>query len=384
MMAECDRSLIYLDYAATTPVDPYVAQKMAECLSIEGIFGNPASQHAFGLKAQKKVEESRKNIANLINTVPRNLLFTSGATEANNLAIKGVAKFYQSRGKHMVTCKTEHKAVLDVCKQLEQEGFSITYLAVKPNGLVDMDAFQSALRPDTVLVSMMQVNNETGVIQDIQAMGEITRKRGIFFHVDAAQSLGKIPIDVQQLPVDLMSFSAHKIYGPKGVGALYVGDNPRVHLNAEMQGGDQERGMRAGTLATHQIVGFGEAAKMAAENLNQIKTDDVSHIKACRDQFWARLRDLPGVVLNSDLAVCVPHILNLRFNQNILSRLLTAGLAVSNGAACNTLTIEPSHVLQAMDLSRMEADCSIRFSFGQFTTPEEITAAVGMIGEIIC
>ncbi len=383
-MAECDRGLIYLDYAATTPVDPYVAQKMAECLSREGIFGNPASQHAFGLKAQEKVEESRKNIANLINTVPRNLLFTSGATEANNLAIKGVAKFYQSRGKHIVTCKTEHKAVLDVCQQLEREGFSVTYLDVKPNGLIDREIFEAALRSDTVLVSMMQVNNETGVIQNIQAMGEITRERGIFLHVDAAQSLGKIPMDVQQLPVDLMSFSAHKIYGPKGIGALYVGDNPRVRLNAEMQGGDQERGMRAGTLATHQIVGFGEAAKMAVENVNQIKTGEVNHIKACRDQFWASLGALPGVVLNSDLAVCVPHILNVGFNQNILSRLLKQGLAISNGAACNTLTIEPSHVLRAMGLSQVEADCSIRFSFGRFTTAEEITAAVEMIGEIIC
>lgn len=383
---------IYLDYAATTPVDPRVVQKMMQCLSLDGIFGNPASPHAYGLQAKEKVEESRKNIAELINTVPRNIVFTSGATEANNLAIKGVAKFNQSRGKHIVTCKTEHKAVLDVCRHLEKEGFLVTYLEVKPNGLVDIEHFKSALRRDTVLVSIMQVNNETGVVQDIKTMGEITRERGIFFHVDAAQSLGKMPIDVQQLPVDLMSFSAHKIYGPKGMGALYVGDRPRVRLNAEMQGGDQERNMRAGTLATHQIVGFGEAAKImiAAKDLNQIKN--------CRDQLWAGIQDLPGVILNSDPNICVPHILNVHFQtphippnppmkggvrkEGGMSGILQP-LAVSNGAACNTLTIEPSHVLCAMGLSREEADGSIRFSFGRFTTTEEITIAIKMIREMV-
>jgi cysteine desulfurase len=371
---------IYLDYAATTPVDPRVVQKMMACLSVNGVFGNPASHHAFGLKAKEKVEENRKHIADLIHTVPRNILFTSGATEANNLAIKGIAKFYHTRGKHIVTCKTEHKAVLDVCGQLEKEGFLVTYLDPESNGLVVCDKIKSALRPDTVLVSIMHVNNETGVKQNIESIGEITRKRGIFFHVDAAQSLGKIPIDVQQLSVDLMSFSAHKIYGPKGIGALYVGDRPRVRLNAEIQGGEQERSMRAGTLATHQIVGFGEACRIAAQNLKTQSIEGISEsdqIKSHRDRFWAAIQDLPGVILNSDPDICVPNILNVRFKANIL--LALQRLAVSNGAACNTFTIEPSHVLRAMGFSPEQADCSIRFSFGRFTIPEEITVAIEIV-----
>ncbi len=303
-------------------------------------------------------------------------MFTSGATEANNLAIKGVVKFNQSRGKHIVTCKTEHKAVLDVCRQLEKEGFFLTYLDPEPNGLLDINKLESALRPDTLLVSIMQVNNETGVRQNIEAIGALTRKRGIFFHVDAAQSLGKIPIDVQQLPVDLMSFSAHKIYGPKGIGALYVGDRPRVRLNAEMQGGEQERNMRAGTLATHQIVGFGEACRIAGEVVSEH-----DQIKAYRDRLWAGIQDLPGVSLNSDIDICVPNILNVCFSTNILLGL--GGVAVSNGAACNTLTIELSHVLRAMGLSAAQADCSIRFSFGRFTTLEEITIAIEIVRKMV-
>jgi len=402
-----DADPIYLDYAATTPVDPLVLQKMIECLSADGVFGNPASQHSFGLKAKEKVEAGRKHIADLIHTVPRNILFTSGATEANNLAIKGVVKFNQSRGKHIVTCKTEHKAVLDVCRQLEKEGFFLTYLDPEPNGLLDINKLESALRSDTVLVSIMQVNNETGVRQNIEAIGALTRKRGIFFHVDAAQSLGKIPIDVQQLPVDLMSFSAHKIYGPKGIGALYVGDRPRVRLNAEMQGGEQERNMRAGTLATHQIVGFGEACRIAGDAISES-----DQIKVYRDRLWAGIQDLPGVILNSDFDICVPNILNVRFSTNILPGLTPPfdkggvggisapfensplhrgvggdvglrGIAVSNGAACNTLTIEPSHVLRAMGLSREQADCSIRFSFGRFTTAEEITIAIEIVRKMV-
>jgi cysteine desulfurase len=377
---------IYLDYAATTPVDPRVVQKMLECLSVDGAFGNPASQHIFGVKAKEKVEAGRKHIADLIHTVPRNILFTSGATEANNLAIKGVVKFNQSRGKHIVTCKTEHKAVLDVCRQLEKEGFFLTYLDPEPNGLLDINKLESALRSDTLLVSIMQVNNETGVRQNIEAIGALTRKRGIFFHVDAAQSLGKIPIDVQQLPVDLMSFSAHKIYGPKGIGALYVGDRPRVRLNAEMQGGEQERNMRAGTLATHQIVGFGEACRIAGEVVSEH-----DQIKAYRDRLWAGIQDLPGVSLNSDVDICVPNILNVRFSTNIPPTPPMKGgankvreiLAVSNGAACNTLTIEPSHVLRAMGLSAAQADCSIRFSFGRFTTAEEITMAIQIVRKMV-
>ncbi|HQY22920.1 MAG TPA: aminotransferase class V-fold PLP-dependent enzyme [Gammaproteobacteria bacterium] len=382
-------------------------QKMIECLSADGVFGNPASQHSFGLKAKEKVEAGRKHIADLIHTVPRNILFTSGATEANNLAIKGVVKFNQSRGKHIVTCKTEHKAVLDVCRQLEKEGFFLTYLDPEPNGLLDINKLESALRSDTVLVSIMQVNNETGVRQNIEAIGALTRKRGIFFHVDAAQSLGKIPIDVQQLPVDLMSFSAHKIYGPKGIGALYVGDRPRVRLNAEMQGGEQERNMRAGTLATHQIVGFGEACRIAGDAISES-----DQIKVYRDRLWAGIQDLPGVILNSDFDICVLNILNVRFSTNILPGLTPPfgkgglggisapfensllhrgvggdvglrGIAVSNGAACNTLTIEPSHVLRAMGLSREQADCSIRFSFGRFTTAEEITIAIEIVRKMV-
>lgn len=368
---------LYLDYAATTPVDPRVVQKMTECLSLDGVFGNPASPHVFGLKAKEKVEEGRKQLADLINTVPRNILFTSGATEANNLAIKGIVRLpqHQTRGKHIVTSKTEHKAVLDVCGQLEKEGFEVTYLDPLPNGLIDLDKLKAALRSDTILVSIMHVNNETGVIQDIAKIGEITRKFGIFFHVDAAQSLGKISIDIQRLPVDLMSFSAHKIYGPKGIGALYVGDRPRVRLSAEMHGGAQERNMRAGTLATHQIVGFGEACRIAGENLQT----ETATIQTYRDRFWRGIQDLPEIGLNSDPTISVPNILNIRFKINILSALQR--VAVSNGSACNTLTIEPSHVLRAMGLGDMQSDCSIRFSFGRFTTEKEIDIAVDIVRE---
>ena len=367
---------IYLDYAATTPVDPRVVQKMLACLSVDGVFANPSSQHALGLQAKAKVEAGRKQIADLIQTVPRNIVLTSGATEANNLAIKGLLKVDPSSGKHIVTCQTEHKAVLGVCRQLEKEGFVVSYLAPEPNGLLDIDKLAAALRSDTRLVSIMQVNNETGVIQNIEAIGALTRKRGIFFHVDAAQALGKIPINVQQLPVDLMSFSAHKMYGPKGIGALYVGDRPRVRLKAEMQGGGQERHLRAGTLATHQIVGFGEACRIAVDAIGE------NHeIQVYRDRLWAGIQDLPGVRLNSDLGHCVPNILNIRFSTNILSKLV--GLSASNGAACNRLIIEPSHVLRAMGLSHTEADASIRFSFGRFTKPEEITLAIHRVRKIV-
>lgn len=369
---------IYLDYAATTPVDPRVCQKMTESLSLEGTFGNPSSPHVFGLKAREKVEEGRKYLADLIHTVPRNIVFTSGATEANNLAIKGLARLPQHQTKkHIITSKTEHKAVLDVCAQLEKEGFVVTYLDPLPNGLIDIDNFKSALRSDTLLVSIMHVNNETGVRQDIAKIGEITRERGIFFHVDAAQSLGKLHIDMQQLPVDLMSFSAHKIYGPKGIGALYVGDKPRVRLNPEMQGGGQERNMRAGTLPTHQIIGFGEACRIAKEQL-ATETDIMTEY---RNQFWQGIQDLPGVVLNTDFSISLSHILNVRFDKSIIGDL--KNLAVSNGAACNTMTIEPSHVLRAMGLKDHEADCSIRFSFGRFTTKEDVARAIKMVRENI-
>lgn len=372
-----NNSALYFDYAATTPVDPRVVQKMSECLSGDEAFGNPASPHGFGLKAKEKVEEGRKQLADLIHTVPRNIIFTSGATEANNLAIKGIARLpqHQIRGKHIVTCKTEHKAVLDVCGQLEKEGFEVTYLDPLPNGLIDLDKLKAALRSDTILVSIMHVNNETGVIQDITKIGEIMRALGIFFHVDAAQSLGKIPIDMQKLPVDLMSFSAHKIYGPKGIGALYVGDRPRVRLNPEIHGGGQERNMRAGTLATHQIVGFGEACEILSENFYSENT----RFKNYRDKFWNGIKDLPDIFLNSKPDICVPNILNIRFRKNIIPSL--QNLAVSNGSACNTLTIEPSHVLRAMGLKNHEADCSVRFSFGRFTTEHEIDMAIKIVRE---
>jgi cysteine desulfurase len=366
-------SSIYLDYAATTPVDTRVVQKMMACLSFDGIFGNPASPHIFGLQAKEKVEVARKQVADLIHTVPRNIVFTSGATEANNLAIKGIAR--QTRGKHIITSKTEHKAVLDVCGQLEKEGFEITYLDVLSNGLVDIENLKAALRADTVLVSVMQVNNETGVIQDIKKIGEITRERGIMFHVDAAQSLGKIDIDLENLSVDLMSFSAHKLYGPKGIGALYVGDKARMRLQPEIQGGRQERNMRAGTLATHQIVGFGEACGIAGENIDR----ESAKMSDFRARFWKGLQDLPGVVLNSDFEISASNIVNICFKKNILSKL--KDLAVSKGSACNTLTIDPSHVLRAMGLNHEAADSSIRFSFGRFTTESDIDKAISMVRE---
>lgn len=369
---------IYFDYSATTPVDKRVAEKMCDCLTIEGNFGNPASSsHEFGWKAEEAIDQARKDVANLINANPKEIVFTSGATESDNLAIKGIAHFYHKKGKHIVTCKTEHKAVLDSCRQLEREGYEVTYLAPEDNGLIDLDKLKAALRDDTVLVSIMHVNNEIGVIQDIKAIGEITRERKIMFHVDAAQSAGKVPIDMDELKVDLMSFSAHKIYGPKGIGALYVSRKPRVRLEAQMHGGGHERGMRSGTLATHQIVGMGEAFRLAKEEM----AADNERIRMLRDRLLKGLEVIEETYINGDIDQRVPHNLNISFNYVEGESLIMAlkELAVSSGSACTSASLEPSYVLRALGRNDELAHSSIRFSLGRFTTEEEIDFAISKI-----
>ena len=370
---------IYFDYSATTPVDPRVAEKMCQCLTLDGNFGNPASRsHEYGWKAEEAVEEARKQVADLVNADPKEIVFTSGATESDNLAIKGAAHFYQKKkGKHIVTCKTEHKAVLDTCRQLEREGFEVTYLDPEPNGLIDLDKLKAAIRDDTVLVSIMHVNNEIGVIQDIEAIGEITRERKVLFHVDAAQSAGKVPIDLRQMKVDLMSFSAHKIYGPKGIGALYVRRKPRVRLEAQMHGGGHERGMRSGTLATHQIVGMGEAFRIAKEEM----AADNERIRMLRDRLLKGLEDIEEIYINGDLEQRVPHNLNISFNFVEGESLMMAlkDLAVSSGSACTSASLEPSYVLRALGRNDELAHSSIRFSLGRFTTEEEVDYAIDAI-----
>jgi len=373
---------IYFDYSATTPVDKRVAEKMCDCLTTEGNFGNPASSsHEFGWKAEDAVEQARKDVADLINANPKEIVFTSGATESDNLAIKGIAHFYKKNGKHIVTSKTEHKAVLDTCRQLEREGYEVTYLDPEPNGLVDLKKLEAALRDDTILVSIMHVNNEIGVIQDIKAIGEITRPRKIMFHVDAAQSAGKVPIDMEDLKVDLMSFSAHKIYGPKGIGALYVCRKPRVRLEAQMHGGGHERGMRSGTLATHQIVGMGEAFRLARLEM----AADNERIRMLRDRLLAGLQDIEETYVNGDLEQRVPHNLNVSFNFVEGESLIMAlkELAVSSGSACTSASLEPSYVLRALGRNDELAHSSIRFSLGRFTTEEEIDFAIKKIHENI-
>ncbi|RCX31828.1 IscS subfamily cysteine desulfurase [Thioalbus denitrificans] len=369
---------IYMDYAATTPVDPRVAEKMMAYLTPDGMFGNPASRsHPFGWDAEKAVEEARAEVAALINADPKEIVWTSGATESDNLAIKGVAHFYQKKGRHIITCKTEHKAVLDTCRQLEREGFEVTYLDPEPSGLVDMAKLEAALRKDTILVSIMHVNNEVGVIQDIAAIGELTRSRGVLFHVDAAQSAGKVPIDLQQMKVDLMSFSGHKIYGPKGVGALYVRRKPRVRIEAQMHGGGHERGMRSGTLPTHQIVGMGEAfriarAEMAAEN---------ERLRMLRDRLWDGIKDMEEVYLNGDPEHRVAGNLNVSFafveGESLMMSL--KDIAVSSGSACTSASLEPSYVLRALGRKDELAHSSLRLSLGRFTTEEEVDYAVEQI-----
>ena len=371
---------IYMDYSATTPVDERVAEKMCACLTRQGLFGNPASRsHEFGWKAESAVEQARAEVAKLINANPKDIIWTSGATESNNLAIKGAAHFYQKQGKHIITLKTEHKAVLDSCRQLEREGYEVSYLDPESNGLLDLDKFQAALRDDTILVSIMHVNNEIGVIQDIATIGEICRDRKIIFHVDAAQSAGKVEIDLEQLKVDLMSFSAHKIYGPKGIGALYVRRKPRVRLEAQMHGGGHERGLRSGTLPTHQIVGMGEAFRIAREEM----AAEEARISALRDRLWNGLSDMEEVYLNGDMEQRVPGNLNVSFNYVEGESLIMAlkDMAVSSGSACTSPSLEPSYVLRALGRSDELAHSSIRFSIGRFTTAEEIDYIVERMKE---
>ena len=371
---------IYMDYSATTPIDPRVAQKMIPYITEH--FGNPASRsHPYGWEAEEAVEEARAQVAALVNADPREIVFTSGATESNNLALKGIAEFYQDRGKHIITVKTEHKAILDTARELERKGFEVTYLDVLENGLIDLDVLKAAIRPDTILVSVMMVNNEIGVIQDVEAIGELCRDKGVFFHVDAAQATGKVAIDLQKLKVDLMSFSAHKTYGPKGVGALYVRRKPRVRLEAQMHGGGHERGMRSGTLATHQIVGMGEAFRIAKEEMDE----ESARIKALRDRLWAGLSTMEEVHINGDMTQRVPHNLNVSFNFVEGESLMMAikDVAVSSGSACTSASLEPSYVLRALGRSDELAHSSIRFSVGRFTTEAEIDAVVKLLQEKI-
>ncbi|WP_413436981.1 IscS subfamily cysteine desulfurase [Sulfuriferula sp. GW1] len=371
---------IYLDYSATTPVDPRVAQKMIPYLTEQ--FGNPASRsHAFGWDAEKAVENAREEVAKLVNADPKEIVWTSGATEAINLALKGAAHFYKGKGKHLITVRTEHKAVLDTMREVEREGYEVTYLTPEPNGLLDVEKFKAAIRPDTILVSVMYVNNEIGVIQDIPAIGEICRDKGIIFHVDSAQATGKVEIDLARLKVDLMSFSAHKTYGPKGIGALYVRRKPRVRIEAQMHGGGHERGMRSGTLATHQIVGMGEAFRIAREEM----AAENERIRRLRDRLLKGLSDIEEVHVNGDMEHRVPHNLNISFNFVEGESLLMAikDLAVSSGSACTSASLEPSYVLRALGRSDELAHSSIRFSVGRFTTEQDIDFAIELLHQKI-
>jgi cysteine desulfurase len=369
---------IYLDYSATTPIDPRVAAKMSEYLTIEGNFGNPASRsHEFGWVAEEAVDLARQQVADLVNADPREIIWTSGATEADNLAIKGAAHFYKKKGNHIITMKTEHKAVLDTCRQLEREGFEVTYLDPEENGLLDLEKLKAATTDQTIMISVMHVNNEIGVIQDIEAIGEFARERGIIFHVDAAQSTGKVEIDLERLKVDLMSFSAHKTYGPKGIGALYVRRKPRVRLEAQMHGGGHERGMRSGTLATHQIVGMGEAFRIAQEEM----ATENERIRMLRDRLYNGLNDMEEVYVNGDIEHRIAGNLNISFNFVEGESLIMAlrDLAVSSGSACTSASLEPSYVLRALGRNDELAHSSIRFTIGRFTTAEEIDYAVVLV-----
>jgi cysteine desulfurase len=373
---------IYLDYSSTTPVDPRVAAKMADCLTTDGVFGNPASRsHKFGWVAEEAVDVARNQIAELVNADPREIVFTSGATESNNLAIKGAANFYGKKGKHLVTLKTEHKAVLDTMRQLEREGYEVTYLEPEPNGLVVLDKLIAAIRPDTILISIMHVNNEIGVIQDITAIGEMCRERKILFHVDAAQSTGKVPIDLQTTKVDLMSFSAHKTYGPKGIGALFVRRKPRIRLEAQMHGGGHERGMRSGTMATHQIVGMGEAFRIAKLEMGA----ENERLVMLRNKLWNGIKDMEAVYLNGDMESRIAGNLNVSFAYVEGESLIMAlkDMAVSSGSACTSASLEPSYVLRALGLSDELAHSSIRFTTGRFTTEAEIDYVIGVIRNAI-
>lgn len=369
---------IYFDYAATTPVDPRVAQKMSECLLAEGNFGNPASRsHKYGWEAEEAVELARRQVADLINADPREIVWTSGATESDNLAIKGVAHFYKNKGKHLITSRIEHKAVLDTCRHLEREGFEVTYLEPGSDGIVTPEQVAEAIREDTVLVSIMHVNNEIGVINDIAAIGEVCRAKKVFFHVDAAQSAGKIDIDLEAMKVDLMSFSAHKMYGPKGVGALYVRRKPRIRLEAQMHGGGHERGMRSGTLATHQLVGMGEACRIVKAEMH----DEQIRIGLLRERLWQGLQDIEEVHVNGSFDKRVPGWLNVSFNyvegESLIMSL--SDLAVSSGSACTSASLEPSYVLRALGLNDEMAHSSLRFSVGRFTSEDDVDYALAKI-----
>jgi cysteine desulfurase len=369
---------IYFDYLATTPVDPRVVDKMVHCLSIEGNFGNPASRsHLYGWKAEEAVENARRQVADLIKADPREIVWTSGATESDNLAIKGVAHFYGKKGKHIVTSKIEHKAVLDTCRHLEREGFAVTYLDPDPKGLISPETVAAALREDTILVSIMHANNEIGTVNDIAAIGEVTRNAGVLFHVDAAQSAGKIEIDMEQMKVDLLAMSGHKMYGPKGIGALYVRRKPRVRLEAQMHGGGHERGMRSGTLPTHQIVGMGEAAQLAREGMAQ----EAIKLQALRKRFWDGIKDIEEVYINGDDVHRLPGALNvsIAFVEGESLIMSLKDLAVSSGSACTSASLEPSYVLRALGLNDELAHSSLRFSFGRFTTEANVDTAVAQL-----
>lgn len=376
-----DRDPIYLDYSATTPVDPRVAAKMIPYLTEH--YGNPASRsHPYGWTAEKAVENAREEVAKLVNADPREIVWTSGATESNNLAIKGAANFYAStKGKHIITVATEHKAVIDTVRELERQGFTATYLEPEPTGLLDLEKFKAAIRPDTVLASVMLVNNEIGVIQDIEAIGNICRAHGVIFHVDAAQATGKVAIDLEKLPVDLMSFSAHKTYGPKGIGALYVRRKPRIRIEAQMHGGGHERGMRSGTLATHQIVGMGEAFRIAREEMEM----ENARIRKLRDRLLSGLQSIEETYINGELEHRIPHNLNISFNYVEGESLIMAvkGIAVSSGSACTSASLEPSYVLRALGRSDELAHSSIRFSIGRFTTEADVDYTIALLKEKI-
>lgn len=373
---------IYFDYLATTPADPRVVEKMVHCLSMEGNFGNPASRsHLYGWKAEEAVETARRQVADLINADPREIVWTSGATESDNLAIKGVAHFYGKKGKHIITSKIEHKAVLDSCRQLEREGYEVTYLDPQGNGLISPESVAAALREDTILVSVMHANNEIGTINDIAAIGEITRNAGVLFHVDAAQSAGKIPLDMENMKVDLLSMSGHKMYGPKGIGVLFVRRKPRVRLEAQMHGGGHERGMRSGTLATHQIVGMGEAAHIAKEGM----AEEAVRMLGLRQRFWDAINDIEEVHINGDDEHHLPGAINISIafveGESLIMSL--KDLAVSSGSACTSASLEPSYVLRALGLNDELAHSSLRFSFGRFTTDEDIDVAVGQLRDAV-
>ncbi|CAH0992644.1 Cysteine desulfurase IscS [Sinobacterium norvegicum] len=373
---------VYFDYSATTPVDPRVAEAMMKCLTLDGNFGNPASRsHIYGWKSEEAVENARRDVADLINADPREIVWTSGATESNNLAIKGAAKFYAKNGKHIVTSKVEHKAVLDTCRQLEREGYEVTYLEPNTNGIITPESVEAVLRDDTIIVSIMHANNEIGTINDIAAIGELTRPRKILFHVDAAQSAGKIEIDMAAMKVDMLSISAHKMYGPKGIGALYVSRKPRVRLEAQIHGGGHERGMRSGTLPTHQIVGMGEAARVAKQDMAK----DAEHALTLRNRLWNGVNGMEEVFLNGDAEQRLPGNANISFNfvegESLIMSL--KDLAVSSGSACTSASLEPSYVLRALGMNDELAHSSLRFSIGRFTTEEEVDFAIECLKQAV-